>query len=148
MSEKSAVETQQEAATPEQPGHETFSTKASKEEGARELSMTWNIGANIQESIDIFGAEVVHGTFKKGIIVAVQAPIRRMLEAKNEDGSQKYTDEQIVSFVQTQYKPGVRAAREAGTGTKAMEKAIALLLKMSTEEREKFFADQASKATA
>lgn len=117
-----------------QPGVETFTTKASKEEGARELTMSWNIGKDVNESVEIFGAEVVHSQFKKAIVIAAQANIRRMLDAKNEDGTQKFSDEQIVNHIHNEYKPGVRAAR-GGSEEKALAKALALLKKMSPEQR-------------
>jgi len=128
-------ETVTEVVEEKQPGVEEFNTKASKEAGAREITMKWNIGKDVQESVDMFGAEVVHGTFRKGIIVAVQAPIRRMLDAKNEDGSLKFTDEQIVNFVHNEYKPGVRSARVGGGSAKSMEKLIAEIMKLPKEKR-------------
>ena len=119
--------------TKEQPGVASFTTKADKTEGAREITIEWNIGKDLSESAEIFGETVVHGMFEKAIIVAAQANIRRMLSAQNEDGSQKYSDEAIVNYVHTEYKPGVRAAREGGSA--AMEKLIAKLMKMTPEQR-------------
>jgi len=119
----------------EQPGVETFTTKADKTEGAREITVSWNLGKDVNEAIEIFGAEVVKNMFDKAIVVAVQANIRRMLGATNEDGSTKYSDKAIINYVHNEYKPGVRTAREGGTAS--MDKLIAKLMKLPLEERKK-----------
>jgi hypothetical protein len=120
-----------------QPGYETFTTKANKNEGAREIEITWNVGKDLDESRDIFGAEVVHSMFKKAIVIAAQANIRRMLEATKENSTDlKYSDDDIKNFIYTQYKPGVRAAREGGS-SKSMEAVIKKLMALPVEERKK-----------
>ena len=147
MSEETAVaaegteETQ--AGSTEQPGHETFTTKAMDGKTVlREIELTWNVGKDVNESIDIFGAEVVHGMFKKAIIVAVQANIRRMLEATKENSTDpKHSDDDIRNFVFNSYKPGVRSARTGAAGAKSMDKLVAFVLKLSQEDRAAFLAD-------
>jgi hypothetical protein len=105
-----------------QPGIETFSTAASKEKDARKISITYIFGKDLEEAVELHGAEVVYGMFVKSLKIAIQANVRRMLEEMKEDGSAKYDDEAIQNFVQNEYKPGVRAARATG------EKGIASLV--------------------
>lgn len=137
MSENEAATAEAtEAATPEQPGHITFTTKADASKDARSIEITWPVGKDINESVEIFGAEVVHGMFTKALIVAAQANIRRMLGATKENSTDpKFSNEDIEKFVLTQYKPGVRAAGTGGGSAKSMEKLVAMLLKMTPEER-------------
>lgn len=135
-----AAEVEEQEKDQAQPGVETFTTKASKEEGAREITMSWNIGKDVNESVEIFGAEVVHSQFKKAIIIAAQSLIRRMLEATNEDKSLKYTDEQIVNHIHNEYKPGIRSARGGSSDEKILAKALALLKKLPKEQRDAILA--------
>lgn len=137
--------TEQVDAAAEQPGVETFTTKADKNEGSREITISWDLGKDVNETVEKFGAEVIHGMAKKALIVAAQATVRRMLVAMKEDGSgPKFSDDEIRNWVFTQYKPGVRQAREGGGSSKAFEAALAKLAKMSPEDREKLFAELAA----
>lgn len=139
VNEAGTAEGQETPQTAEQPGVEKFSTKADKSDGAREIEMEWNVGKDIDESVEIFGAEVVHSQFRKSIVIAAQATIRRMLLARKEDGSIKYSDEEIVTFIHNNYKPGVRQAREGGA--KGMDKVIAYIMKLSETDRLEFLKD-------
>jgi hypothetical protein len=116
-----------------QPGIETFTTKADKTEGARTIELKMNVGKDINEMVELFGAEVIYSQARKALIIAVQANVRRMLLATNEDGSLKYSDDAIQTYVNSEYKPGIRAAR--GTSEGGLEKLIAKLMKLPADKR-------------
>lgn len=117
---------------PLEPGVEEFVTAASKEDTARKITMQYNFGASIQDSIDKFGAEVVHSMFVKSAVIALQANIRRLMNLEVPK-----TDEEIKAYAENEWKPGIRTPR--ATGSK-LEKLIALLGSLTAEEKEKALA--------
>ena len=121
--EENTVETE----ASKQPGVETFVTSASKEKDARKITLTYDLGRDLDAAAEIHGKEVVYGMYAKSMKIAIQANVRTRLEAVNEDGTPKYTDEQIDAFVQNEYKPGVRQARVGGEAS--TEKLVSKLLK-------------------
>lgn len=96
----------------------------------RKVELTYDFGGTVEAATEKFGAEIVYSNFEDSAVISLQAAVRRRLEATNEDGSQKYSDADIEAFV-AEYKPGVKAAR---SGVSTLEKAKALLAKLSPEE--------------
>lgn len=122
----------------ENPGVEEFETSADKSEGARKITLTYNFGKDLDEAVQLHGAEVVYGMFVKSLKIAIQANVRRMMAATKEDGTLEYTDEAIKNWVENEYKPGVRTARVPAE--QKLEKMVASLLKLSPEKRAEILA--------
>lgn len=138
MSEEAVATAAAEEADQTQPGVETFTTQADKNEGSRKITLTWDLGKDVATMVEKFGETVIYGMAKKALIIAAQSNIRRMLAAVKDEkdgGGLKYTDEAIQKYLETEYKPGVRAAGEGGGAS--MDKLIAKLMKLPIEERKK-----------
>ena len=107
-----------------------FSVSRDNETDSRTLELEYDFGATIEESVEKFGEDVVHGYFLKGIKVGLQAYIRRMLK---EDKS----DDEILASLDS-WTPGVRAPRVAGAGS--TKKLLTQFAKMSPEKQAELLA--------
>jgi hypothetical protein len=107
-----------------------FTVTAKKCEPERVITGSFEFGANAEDAISKFGAEVVYDGFVDACTVRIQAGARRMLEAKNEDGTQKYSDQDVLDY-NSGYEPGVRTARASAD---PVAKAKAILEKLSPEQ--------------
>jgi len=66
-------------------------------------AVAYDFGADLPESIDKFGADVVFTNFKRTAVITAQAAIRRMLEGGK-------GEEEIATTMQS-WKPGVALER-------------------------------------
>ena len=100
--------------------------KAPKKDN-KEAIVTVDIGENVQEAIEKFGEAVVFSNYSIGVRLAIQANMRRYLEAglSQEDIQKKFEG----------YKPGVAMERVADP----LAAAARALEKMSDTEREAAF---------
>jgi len=102
-----------------------FSVAESGNEGARSLEISYDFGANLDEAVAKFGADVVFSGFIADGKVAVQGVARRLLKNNKEDGS-AYTDEEIHTKV-AEYVPGVKADRGSSDPFAKIEKVVGKL---------------------
>lgn len=107
-------------------------TITTKEPGSnRELVTEYNFGDSLQEAVDLFGEDAVLAGFKSDARVGLQAKVRGMLKATEEDSeAAKYTDEQILEAVK-EWKPGTKTR----AASDPLAKLQALLEKISPEQR-------------
>jgi hypothetical protein len=80
-----------------------FTTKASKADNARSITLEFNTGATVEEKVTMFGADVVNDATDDSIIIKIQSTVRKMMA----DGK---SDADIKTWVAA-YKPGTRNAR-------------------------------------
>lgn len=105
---------------------------STKEPGSnRELIVSYNFGDSLESAVEAFGADVVFAGFKADAKVGLQAKVRGMLKATEEDSeAAKYTDEEIIAAI-ADYKPGVKTRQSADP----MAKLQALLGKLTAEQK-------------
>lgn len=96
---------------------------------AAEATVEFDTGANLTEAVELFGDEVVFNRFRAGLIIDVQANIRRMLALDNP----KSSDE--IQEAISDWMPGVKSK-----GKSKAEKANEAISKLSTQERAALFA--------
>lgn len=92
----------------------------------KSMDVEYNLGANLDEAVKLFGAEVVHGKFVDAEIVTIQGLVRTGLE--------KGTDEATIKSRVAAHKPGVRA-RGIADPQAARKNMIAEFAKMSPAEQ-------------
>ena len=126
------VATEQEE---KRPGYEKFTTKASKDENARSLTMEYHIGETVEEATEKFGDEIVLNYFGAQLVVQIQAAIRRMMNPKEE--GKHYTDEKIIDYITNEYKPGVKTGR---VGVTKIDSLVKKFKGMSPEKQAEFLA--------
>jgi hypothetical protein len=102
-----------------------ISAKNGTEENSPSAEVTYDFGDNLDESVALFGADVVFSRFKAAAIVDLQALIRRHL-----DGETPKSEAEIQALVDA-WKPGVTSRKRKST----KEKAEDLLSGLSLEER-------------
>lgn len=107
-------------------GVRTVSARLSKEKDPdqRTVSIDYNFGSNIDEAVEIFGADVVYQKAIDALVIDCQANIRRRI-AKGE------TDEQIETALAS-WKPTLGSS---GPRKSHAEKVSDMLGKLSAEER-------------
>lgn len=110
-----------------EPGVEEFVTTASNDANARSITLAYDFGASLESSTEKFGAEVVHGAFVKAAKIALQAYIRRLMNAEK-----PATDDEIRTKVSTEWKLGARQPRVSGGSIEALS---AKLAKLSPEKK-------------
>jgi hypothetical protein len=105
---------------------------ATKEPGSsRELTVSFDFQNDLDSAVAAFGADVVFAGFKADAKVGLQAKVRGMLKATEEDSeAPKYTDEEIISAI-ADYKPGVKTRQTSDP----MAKLQALLGKLTSEQK-------------
>lgn len=104
----------------------------SEEKGARQLTVDYDLGEKLADSVRLFGEELVHSYFTSATRISLQGLMRRMMKAGKKDGEIK---EAIAAW-----KPGVKKK-----GKSALEKALDLWEKMSPEEQAALRKKQAGK---
>lgn len=92
----------------------------------RSISIDYNFGANLAESIELFGEEAIFNGFVADGKVGLQAFVRARLGKTEEE---YMTDEQIIAEAEA-WKPGQR--KQAAD---PMAKLQALLAKLTPEQR-------------
>jgi hypothetical protein len=90
----------------------------------REAEIMYNFGSNIEEAIELFGADVVFTNFRVAGKIALQARMRSRIE-KGQD----------VSELATLWKPGIQLERTPVNPVTAAKNAYA---NMTPEERAAF----------
>lgn len=109
-----------------EPGVEKFVTKADESKDARSITLTYEFGANLDDAVAKFGAEVVYGAFVKAAKINLQAYIRRLMNSENPPD-----DAGIIAEVE-KWKPGTRQPRVGGD---IVAKITAQLAKLPPEQR-------------
>lgn len=94
----------------------------------RELTVEYELGSNLEEAIELFGADAVYNGFVADARVAIQAIVRAGMKP-DKDGK-TLTDEEIRAKV-AEYKVGSNNRVKVDP----MEKVKALLGKMTPEQR-------------
>ena len=114
------------------PGIEKFTTKASKEAGAREITLEYDFGATLDDLSSKFSSEVIYTAAVKSLVISLQAYIRRLM-----NGEKPSSDEEIQKAV-ADWNPSVRQTRTGGKD--AIETLAAKFAKLSKEKQEAFLA--------
>jgi hypothetical protein len=111
------------------PDSQSYSAKIVGDDGepAGEATVSYDFGENLDEAVELFGAEVVYKRFRAAAVVDLQGVIRRNLQGENPK-----SEEEIQAAID-EWKPGVQRARKS-----KQEKALDLLEGMSDEERASF----------
>lgn len=115
----------------------TLSESKAKEHGlesAPTLTVKYDFGANLDEAVDLFTADVVYNLFKDAAIIALQAKLRRHLTASivpNKSGETVALPDDPQTLVDD-WKPSVSTG---GSRKSAGEKVASLLNKLSPDER-------------
>ena len=104
--------------------------KVAAPEVGRQLEVPFEVGSDLDENANKFGADVVNKVFIRQAIIAYQAFLRGQLKKKTETG-EPLTDEQIIA-VGANWKLGVITR----TGMSKPDKARKLLSQLSKEEIE------------
>ena len=112
------------------------SAKLSEKKGGRSATVEFDFGENLQKSLELFGEDAVYAGFKASAKIDLQAFMRRLLEAENEDGTLKFEDAQIGIECKA-FTPGTKT-RETKS---LMERMISLAGKMTPQEKEAFLAE-------
>lgn len=103
--------------------------KAKSPKKEREAAVMVDLGENVQDAIDRFGADVVFSNYIANVKIGVQSGIRRYIE-------NDMSDEDIQAKFDT-FKPGVTMDRVVDPIAALAKKMAA----MSDEERETAFAE-------
>lgn len=110
--------------------------KAKDGKDGKEATVLVDLGENLQDATDRFGAEVVFSNYLANVKIGVQSGIRRYIKAS--------LDANAIQAKFDAYKPGVTLDRVVDP----MAAMAAKLLKMSPEEREAAFAALKAKIAA
>ena len=97
------------------------------EEVLSEASVVYDFGDTLEDSVSLFGADVVHKRFVASVTVDLQGTIRR-LTTEGKDRTALSGKELQVAI--DEWKPGVAKTRKSKT-----EKAMAIVEGMTTEEK-------------
>ena len=127
MSQNEAAQT--EGTEPVNPSPEEIYS-ATVSESDREVSVPYSFGSNLDEAVSLFGHEVVFNRFKAAAVIDLQSLIRRGIRATNEDGTPKYSDDDILAQA-AKWAPGIRSVNRK---TKA-DKIKDMFKDMSEEDR-------------
>lgn len=115
----------EEATTEEKtlaPGEHSIEVNSPKTD--RSVAFVRNFGATIEESVEMFGAEVVHSVFTAQAIIRAQGAARTVLD-KGENGGEQAVEAGLA------YTPGV-VRRSAGGGKKDPFNVLAEKMKSGT----------------
>ena len=102
-----------------------FKTTESNVEGARSIELTYNFGDNLDGAAEKFGDDVVMANFEKSAKISLQARVRDLMKAGK-------TDEEIQTYVASEWVPGLKTAR---VQISTAEKLLKAFSKMSAEEQ-------------
>lgn len=106
-----------------------ITTSESEQEGARRVTVSYNLGGDLAGAAELFTAEVVYSKFVQQCRVDIQGLVRRLLKAGK-------PDEEIYAAVAS-YTPTIAAKR----GRTDIEKAQALLGKLTPEQKAALLAE-------
>ncbi len=107
-----------------------FHTSSTKEgQTEREIDLNMKLGESLQEDIELFSEEVVKNIFDAQAVIKAQGAVRTRLAAKNEDGSFKYTDEQVAEFFDSWKLTGGNRSTKSKS-----DKALDLMAGMTAEQ--------------
>ena len=107
MDEETQAQTNgDEGETPESPTLETntITAKGKKDEVEHTITVSYDFGDSLEESVDLFGGAIVHAKFKASAKIDAQAKIRRDVAAG------KDANEIQASFLS--WKPGMPVERK------------------------------------
>ena len=107
-----------------------FSTTESNAEGARSIKLKYNFGDNLDAAAEKFGDDVVMANFEKSAKISLQARVRDLMKAGK-------TDEEIETYVSSEWVPGLKTAR---VQVSTAEKLLKAFSKMSAEEQARILA--------
>jgi len=114
--------------------------KVSARDGNEETSPTaevnYDFGDNLDEAVELFGADVVYSRFVAASVVDLQALMRRHL------GGEKPKTQDEIQKLAEEWKPGVSSRKRRSTKEKAEE----LIGQMSAEERAALIAELQAQA--
>lgn len=100
-----------------------ISAKAGQEDDAPSATVTYNLGDNLEEAVELFGADVVYRRFTAAATIDIQAMIRRgLLRTEGEGDAKKpnpMTQEELQAAV-NEWKPGQTKPRKS-KGEKALD---------------------------
>lgn len=116
----------------------TVTAKVGTEENAPSASVTYDFGDNLDDSKNLFGADVVHARFKAASIVDLQALIRRHLDSDTPKSAAE------IQELATAWKPGVQTKKRKSPGEKIQD----LLGDMSEADRATLLETLMNAATA
>ena len=88
--------------------------------GERTLEVEFDYGETLDDKIDLFGESVCNSKLDQKIRIDVQAYLRGKLSAAEEDGSPKFTDEQIIESLKS-WKLGEVSRVKKSKGDKALD---------------------------
>ena len=71
----------------------------------RQVTVNADLGTNTEEAVGLFGEEICWNKLRQKLVIDLQAYARNRLEATNEDGSPKYSDEEVQASI-ANWKPG------------------------------------------
>lgn len=122
---------------------ENITTKDGKDsDSSRSITVSFDFGESLQDAVEKFGEEAVFSGFKADARVGLQAKVRGMLKATEEDSEAlKYTDEEIVAAI-AEYKPGTKNRQSADP----LAKLQAMLAKFTPEQRAALLAQAGASA--
>ena len=110
----------------------SIETITTKEPGTdRTLTVDYNFGDTLADAVAAFGEDVVMSGFKADARVGLQAKIRGMLKATEEDSeAPKYDDDAVIAAI-ADWKPGIKTR----TSADPMAKLLAMLEKLDPAQR-------------
>lgn len=130
----------------------TFTIEATAPKVNRSVEFEKDLGANLDEAVELFGAEAVFAAYAAQAVIRTQAVTRNALLVVNEDGSPKYSDEEVIARGQA-YKLGERlpSSSKKAAAVNKVAKALAsgaLTLEQLQEMVARVQAEEAAKAEA
>lgn len=110
-----------------------ISAKAGTEDDAPSATVRYDLGDNLDEAVELFGADVVYRRFVAAATIDIQAMIRRGLTRTEGEGDAKkpapMTQEELQAAV-SEWKPGQTKPRKSKG-----EKALDAFNELSDEEK-------------
>jgi hypothetical protein len=107
-----------------------ITAKAGQEEDAPSATVVYDFGDDLEEAVELFGADVVYKRFLAAATVDIQALIRRGLTRVDKDKQPNPMSTEELQTQVSEWKPGVTKARKSKT-----EKAQEAFESLSEEER-------------
>src|SRR5690606_31006627 len=108
--------------------------KAGNEDNAPSATVYYDFGENLEEAVELFGAEAVYRRFVAAATIDIQAMIRRGLTRMEGTGTEKrpnpMTQEELQAMVD-EWKPGAAKPRKSKA-----EKAAEAFEALSEEEKQ------------
>jgi len=104
------------------------------DESRAPITVPFEPGESLNEATERYGEEVVFTRYKSAVIIDLQAFMRGLMKATDENGNPKWTDEQISQKC-AEWKPGVKKAPKS-----KLEKAEDLVEDLDAEQIEALLA--------